>query len=420
MRVKIQRYLPLAAVATGLILIALYFAQPVTRTVEVQPAAQPTFQVWLWRDGAQVGFTTPQRIPGNWLAQAGLRLYPGDQVWLDGQPVDTRQAVTGGGPYTLQVRPAVAFAVTVDGQSKTYYTSETSLGAALWQVGLDPAPADRVSLPLDTPIRADKPLTVEIARARSLTVHAGTRQIQLRSAAQTVGAALAEAGLTPQGLDVTRPSEDSPLPADGMIRLVRVSETVSLAEKLLPYKSQSVLSAEVELDQRKVLQAGRVGVVVQRERLRLEDGQEAGRTKEGEWTAAAPQDQITARGTRAAAHSLDTPGGAIEYYRAVTVYATSYSPCQQGYNQCSRSTSSGMPLKKGVVAVTLAWYRQLKGSRVYIPGYGVGVIGDVGGGISGTYWIDLGYSDEDYQQWNQNVTLYFLTPIPANVPVVLP
>jgi 3D (Asp-Asp-Asp) domain-containing protein len=169
-----------------------------------------------------------------------------------------------------------------------------------------------------------------------------------------------------------------------------------------------------------VVQAGQLGVVIQRERLRLEDGVEAGRTKEGEWTAAEPQDQITARGTRAVARSLDTPEGPIEYYRATTMYATSYSPCQQGYEKCSLSTSSGTPLKKGVVAVTLAWYRLLAGSRVYIPGYGVGVIADVGGGIPGTYWIDLGYSEEDYQQWSQTVTVYFLTPIPANVPLVLP
>jgi len=26
--------------------------------------------------------------------------------------------------------------------------------------------------------------------------------------------------------------------------------------------------------------------------------------------------------------------------------------------------------------------------------------------------IDLGYADSNYQRWNQNVTVYFLTPVP--------
>jgi 3D (Asp-Asp-Asp) domain-containing protein len=58
--------------------------------------------------------------------------------------------------------------------------------------------------------------------------------------------------------------------------------------------------------------------------------------------------------------------------------------------------------------------------RVYVQGYGHATIGDSGGGIPGTYWIDLGYSDEDYVGWHSWTTLYFLPPIPAWYPVVLP
>lgn len=456
---KIYRFLPAAVVGAGITLIAAFFLQPVILVVDGEPRLLRTIAltsagvlraaglplaaedrldppanawippdglvrlerartVWLWVDGAQAGFSTPERIPANWLDRAGLRLYPGDQVLVSGRLVDPLRAQSGSGPYTVQVRQALAIQVTVDGLSQNLYTTASTLGTALWGAGIGPAPEDRISLPLSTPIRSK--LAVEIIKARSLLVSVGQQQIRLRSAAPTVGQALAENGLSPQGLDRAIPAEDSPLPADGKIRLVRVSETVALAEKLLPFKSQSTLSADLALDERKVVQVGQYGVVIQRERLRLEDGVEAGRTKEGEWTAAEPKDQIIARGTRAVPYMLDTPDGPVEYYRAATVYATSYSPCQQGYEKCSLSTSSGTPLKKGVVAVTLTWYRLLAGSRVYIPGYGIGLVADVGGGIPGRYWIDLGYSEEDYQQWSQNVTVYFLTPIPANVPVVLP
>ena len=103
------------------------------------------------------------------------------------------------------------------------------------------------------------------------------------------------------------------------------------------------------------------------------------------------------------------------------MYATSYSPCQTGIPGCQHwAPPAASQLHKGIVAVTLAWYRLMDGQRVYIPGYGFAVIADVGGGIPGTYWIDLGFSEEDYQAWHQTVTIYFLTPAPASAPAVLP
>jgi 3D (Asp-Asp-Asp) domain-containing protein len=88
--------------------------------------------------------------------------------------------------------------------------------------------------------------------------------------------------------------------------------------------------------------------------------------------------------------------------------------------RCSKSTASGIPLTKGVIAVTLPWYRQFAGQQIYVPGYGVGTIADTGGGIPGTDWIDLGYDEENFTNWHSNVTIYFLTPVPADVPWQLP
>ena len=58
-------------------------------------------------------------------------------------------------------------------------------------------------------------------------------------------------------------------------------------------------------------------------------------------------------------------------------------------------------------------------SAVYVPGYGFAIIADVGA-LSSKPWIDLGYSDDDYEPWSQNVTMYFLTPIPESIPWTLP
>lgn len=54
----------------------------------------------------------------------------------------------------------------------------------------------------------------------------------------------------------------------------------------------------------------------------------------------------------------------------------------------------------------------MKGWPLYVPGYGIATVEDVGGGIPGRYWIDLGFTDYDIVSWHQWVTVYFLTPVP--------
>jgi uncharacterized protein YabE (DUF348 family) len=455
----LRRLQPLLLCACGIFLAAAYFLQPVTvfadreaielrgayftaadalraagMSLSAQDRLNPAPDDWipgdgsvrlvrahtvsLWTGGTQTSFETTERIPANWLARAGLALYPGDQVWLNGRPIDPAQVVSGSGPFALQFQPAAPLRVSIDGEMYVIYSSAPTVGEALWQNGLVLHPGDRLSPPLETRLQAG--LAVELRRARAVTIQTGGEEVRVNTAASTVGAALVEAGLTPQGLDTTLPAENEAIPPDGRIQLLRIRETVALAQELLPYQNSFTTTPDLELDQRQVIQPGRYGVVLSRERVRYQDGVEVARINEEKWTAAEPQDQVTGMGTKAVVMTLDTEVGTIEYYRAVTMYATSYSPCQQGMGRCSRATASGIPLEKGVVGVTLAWYRLFAGARVYVPGYGIGIIGDNGGGIPGKYLIDLGYSDEDYVAWHQNVTVYFLTPIPPNIPAILP
>jgi 3D (Asp-Asp-Asp) domain-containing protein len=67
-------------------------------------------------------------------------------------------------------------------------------------------------------------------------------------------------------------------------------------------------------------------------------------------------------------------------------------------------------LRKGIVAVDTSVI-PLR-SRVYVPGYGVAIAGDTGGGVRGK-WIDLGFEDHDYESWHRWVDVYVLDPPPA-------
>ena len=72
-----------------------------------------------------------------------------------------------------------------------------------------------------------------------------------------------------------------------------------------------------------------------------------------------------------------------------------------------------------MVGLRYDWYLSMQGQQLYIPGYGFGSVEDVCNGCVGKPWIDLGFSDSNFQAWHQWVTVYFLTPVPANVIYVI-
>ena len=173
------------------------------------------------------------------------------------------------------------------------------------------------------------------------------------------------------------------------------------------------------LDQTQILQPGENGLTVQRIRIRYEDGKEISRTSEDETIVRPPKTRLLGYGTKVEVKTATVDGVEIEYWRAVQMYATAYSPCRSGVDKCFSSTSSGKSLRKGMVGLRYDWYLSMQGQRLFIPGYGFASVEDVCGGCVGKPWIDLGYSDNDYEKWNSWVTVYFLTPVPANVIYVL-
>jgi len=217
------------------------------------------------------------------------------------------------------------------------------------------------------------------------------------------------------GLDYSLPFENEALPPDGQIKVVRISESVVLIQKAIPFETEFVQATNVPLDQTQILSPGENGLSMQRVRVRYEDGQEISRVTEEETVVKTPKTQTTGYGTQVDVKSATVDGVQIEYWRAVQMYATSYSPCNLGTSYCGSTTASGQTLQKGVVALRTDLYYSLRGQRVYIPGYGFATIEDACGGCVGKPWIDLGYSDANYEPWHSWVTVYFLTPVPQNI-----
>jgi uncharacterized protein YabE (DUF348 family) len=362
-------------------------------------------------DGNLSRIVTAAAKPENILAEAGVRLFPGDRLWVDGLPAGS----AGPGAVPSRLRLERGYAVNLNGVSgrQSMSSAGATLGEALWDSGIRLRASDKMFPSAGAALEGATGVRYE--SARPISVEVDGEVVSSWAAGESVGQTLANAGVPLVGLDYAVPASEAPVPADGNVRVVRVTETVEMAQTLETFQTRWEPAPDIEIDHQQLVDPGEAGVLAERTRVRYEDGQETTRTREPEWVAVEARDRIMGYGTKIVIRTLDTPNGPIEYWRAVPMYATSYSPCRLGVpGYCSTTMSNGEQLQQGNAAFILRWYRVMRGQYVYVPGYGSAKISDTGGGIPGRRWIDLGYTDSDYVSWHGWVTVYFLTPVPPD------
>lgn len=387
--------------------------------VACQPEAQqPTTLNVI--DGEKVVSLQPKaQAAASIVAEAGFPLTPNDKIYYNGFELPADYNLPSGASGVLQIRhPQQVTLITPDGRS-TFQSTAQTVGDAVAESGLILFANDFLSPLPQTPLNA--PVTVTYRPARELTISLGETTLTIKSSAQTVGQALAEAGIPLLGLDQSIPAESKPLPANGKIKVIRVAETISLQQKSIPFEIEYQPSDELDLDTQNIVQPGVPGLAVTRIRVRTEDGEEVSREDEAETVVQPPVSQVVGTGTKVTLRTVPGRQPPLQYWRVVSMYATWYSPCHSGTNKCSYGTASGMPVQRGVVAMIRANYNAMAGQEVYIPGYGKAVIGDIGAGTSQGPWIDLAYADDDpgigqIEGW---VLVYFLAPVPPNVLYVI-
>jgi 3D (Asp-Asp-Asp) domain-containing protein len=296
-------------------------------------------------------------------------------------------------------------------------TTSTTAGEALQEAGITLGAADRSTPPPTTALTDG--LVIEVRRAMPVTIAVDGRRLEIMTLAADPYAALAAAGIGLAGFDYLRSAPDKLQPGD-VIEVVRVSETFLLEEEPIPFETVYQADAAMELDTQAAVSTGTPGLLRRRIRVRSENGQETGREVESEWVARVAVNQVIAYGTAVNIRALETPEGPIEYWRVVRMHVVSYTPSSSGKSPGEPGygiTASGLPAGKGVAAVDpqVVPFR----SRIYVPGYGVAIAGDTGGGVKGRL-IDLGYADDEYVHWSRAEDVYFLTPVPENIDYILP
>jgi 3D (Asp-Asp-Asp) domain-containing protein len=274
-------------------------------------------------------------------------------------------------------------------------------------------------------------MRIAILRAYPVSIQGLDLNLTAKTRAATVADLLAERQVTLGPLDRVEPPPAAPVPAGGMVRVVRVAEETGTELVPVPYRTVTQSAPALPAGARVRVRAGMPGLVERSVQRTLEDGQEVQRAVLAEHVLRQPIDEVIALGSRAVLAPAPTlPGGAPGgvtlappalaggppngegVRRVLTMDATAYDPGpirtgkrpgDPGYG----ITASGMRAAYGVVAVDPRVIPMF--TRLYIPGYGYAVAGDTGGAIRG-HRIDLFFPTygEALRFGRRGITVYVL------------
>ncbi|MGD8969666.1 MAG: ubiquitin-like domain-containing protein [Anaerolineae bacterium] len=391
-------------------------------------------------DGQRLMLETHATSINQVLQEARVTLGPHDALLVDG---NLRTGTSDSKPARIVIHRALPFTLHQDRQTTTFYTTAPTVGEALRQAGLTLYLADHVRPELSA--RLSPGMEVFLERSTPVTIRVDGRTVRTRTHREHASDVLADLGIVLTGQDyvnvsVTGGSEGSEgseaaeaaeapeaaeaaetpegtsnentLAANAIIEVVRVSERFLIEQEPIPFESVWRPDPELEIDHQRLVQEGSPGVRERRIRVHYENGHEVSRTVENEYVAVPPTTNIRGYGTKIVVRSLSTPSGTREYWRTIRMLATSYSAATSGVSKSNPHygrTATGLKMRDGIVAVDPQLVSL--GSEVYVPGYGVGFAGDIGGAVKGKR-IDLGYADETLQLWYRWVDVYLLTPVP--------
>ena len=387
----------------------------------------PVIHIWLAQpveiqaDGQTVRAGTLSGSVADTLRALGIRLAADDRLSSDGEPIpaETLLADLHSAPLSqqdewelirLSVQRSTEVNVSDDGIASTIRTFAPTVSEVLAANDIQVHANDRISPGRLEPVRAGMRILIE--RSKPVTIVVDGKTILAHTREHTITRMLATEGVRLLGGDYTNPPVSAALSDNMQVRVVRVREEVLQQVSLIPYNKVLQPDDTLEIDQQQLRQPGQNGEHRKLIRLVYEDGKETRRTIEQDWDARQPTTQITAYGRKVVPHDLMTPGGLVQYWRVVHMYATSYSPANSGVSRDKPwygHTASGLPAAKGVIAVDQSVVPWL--SRLFVPGYGIGIAGDTGNGVRGKL-IDLGFSDGNYESWHDWVDAYWLWPPP--------
>jgi 3D (Asp-Asp-Asp) domain-containing protein/uncharacterized protein YabE (DUF348 family) len=300
-------------------------------------------------------------------------------------------ASTTSGAASAQASSSNAHAVTFqsNGTIAQLTTNAATVGDLLRERNVTVGPRDYLSPQVEVPLsdglvviyRAAVPVTVQTSHLRVATI----------SAAEDVGALLAEQHVLVGPDDVVWPALADPVPANGVVRVQHVvawerNEHHAIAAQTIHHVDFSMAPGTS-----RTLTKGASGERIVTVRFTQREGAYVVRSVVASHVVRKPRPRVIVDGVgeydafaRFAAHGVERTVFIAQ--SAMQMVATAYTADCAG---CSGRTAIGRPAGHGIVAVDPRIIPL--GTRLFIPGYGAALAGDTGGSIHGNR-IDLGFN----------------------------
>lgn len=292
--------------------------------------------------------------------------------------------------------------LTIDGETKEYYTTASTVGEFLNEEGLHITSHDKIS-PNKMSVLSDG-LEIEIDKAFSVTVDDGGKEKEFWTTGGTVEELLKENDITFKKDDKIKPGLKKEVKKDTDVSIIHVEKKTVEIEESIPYQTEEKSDSSLEKGTTKTISEGEEGKVVKIYEITLENNEEANKELIEEKVMEESKNKVVAVGTKEVqkeamtssnsgssnkSSSSENSGGKV-----LTMEATAYGPDCSG---CSGISATGMNLKQSPTPKVISVDPSVipLGTRVWVEGYGEAIAGDTGGAIKGNR-IDVLVQSESY------------------------
>jgi uncharacterized protein YabE (DUF348 family) len=241
-------------------------------------------------DGKVTSVQTFGGTVGQVVKSANLELKPADRV----SPAIDSTVQNG---TVINVNQAKEVKVSLDGAEKTVNTTAQDVEGLVTELGV--ASASSVSVPKDAQLAVAGSF-VSISTPKSVSIVADGKVQTATTTAATVGNVLEDAGLTLGANDRSSQPANAHVVNNMVIKVSRVDTgQTAVTTEDVPFKTETLESAELLKGEKEVTQAGSAGKVEKTYKLVLVDGREASRTLVTESVTAQPVTEKITVGTKA-------------------------------------------------------------------------------------------------------------------------
>ncbi|WP_281286095.1 resuscitation-promoting factor [Lapillicoccus jejuensis] len=240
------------------------------------------------------GHTTDVHVMGSTVAdllsKQGITVGAHDTVVpAADQPLDDGE--------TVVVRYGRQLTVTLDGKTRAYWTTATSVEAALRELDLRTAPDARMSVSRDLPL-GRQGLAMSIETPHDVTFSADGRTLTTSTTARTVGDLLTQQEVRLQGQDFVTPSAGTALADGTKVTVTRKATKATTTSETVGFTTVRRTDPSMTVGTTRTETAGKAGTRVVRWNETWLNGKLAWRTRAGDSVTAAPVDQVVVVGSK--------------------------------------------------------------------------------------------------------------------------